>query len=56
MSLSHASLIALTVAAGWIIWKSEFVRHPVANGLAPANWEKTGAWPKRVSPFFRSKI
>ena len=39
-----ASLIALTVAAGWIIWKSEFVRHPVANGLAPANWAKTGAW------------
>ena len=27
-ALLAASLIALAAAAGWIVWKSEFVRHP----------------------------
>ena len=33
------SLIVLTVAAGWIIWKSEFIRHPVAEGIAVLPFE-----------------
>src|SRR5437867_4210124 len=28
------SLIALAAAAGWIVWKSEFMRHPVTTGIA----------------------
>jgi serine/threonine protein kinase/cytochrome c-type biogenesis protein CcmH/NrfG len=28
------SLIALAAAAGWIVWKSEFIPHPVTNGVA----------------------
>jgi len=34
-----ASLVALVVAAGWIIWKSEFIRHPVTNGIAVLPFE-----------------
>src|SRR2546429_7591263 len=33
-ALLAASLIALAAAAGWIVWKSEFIRHPVTNGVA----------------------
>src|SRR5258708_10913401 len=28
-----ASLITLAAAAGWIVWKSEFIHHPVTNGI-----------------------
>ena len=28
------SLIALTAAVGWIVWKSEFIPHAVTNGVA----------------------
>jgi len=38
-ALLTASLIALAVAAGWIIWKSEFVRHPLATGIAVLPFE-----------------
>jgi TolB-like protein/predicted Ser/Thr protein kinase len=34
-----ASLVALAAAAGWIIWKSEFIRHPVTNGIAVLPFE-----------------
>src|SRR5881392_1034285 len=34
-----ASLMALAAAAGWIIWKSEFIRHPVTNGIAVLPFE-----------------
>jgi eukaryotic-like serine/threonine-protein kinase len=27
-----ASLIALAATAGWMVWKSEFIHHPVTNG------------------------
>ena len=30
-ALLAASLIALAAAAGWIVWKSEFIRHPVTT-------------------------
>src|SRR5207253_6716 len=33
-ALLAASLVALAAAAGWIVWKSEFIRHPVTNGIA----------------------
>src|SRR5437667_6013485 len=33
-ALLAASLIALAAAAGSILWKSEFIHHPVTNGVA----------------------
>jgi serine/threonine protein kinase/tetratricopeptide (TPR) repeat protein len=39
-TLLTASLIALAAAAGWIVWKSEFIRHPVVtNGIAVLPFE-----------------
>jgi len=38
-ALLAASLVALAAAAGWIIWKSEFIRHPVTNGVAVLPFE-----------------
>jgi serine/threonine protein kinase/Flp pilus assembly protein TadD len=40
-----ALLIALTAAAGWIIWKSEFIRHPVTNGVAVLPFENLSGDP-----------
>src|SRR5881396_1042071 len=34
-----ASLMALAAAAGWIVWKSEFIRHPVTTGIAVLPFE-----------------
>ena len=38
-ALLAASLIALAAAAGWIVWKSEFIRHPVTGGIAVLPFE-----------------
>src|SRR6266480_682525 len=38
-ALLAASLIALAAAAGWIVWKSEFMRHPVTTGIAVLPFE-----------------
>jgi len=38
-ALLAASLIALAAAAGWILWKSELIRHPVTNGIAVLPFE-----------------
>src|SRR5213596_4386596 len=38
-ALLVASLIALAAAAGWIIWKSEFIRHPLTTGIAVLPFE-----------------
>jgi serine/threonine protein kinase/Tfp pilus assembly protein PilF len=38
-ALLAASLIALAAATGWIVWKSEFIRHPVTNGIAVLPFE-----------------
>src|SRR5438132_387115 len=38
-ALLAASLIALAAAAGWIVWKSEFVRQPVTTGIAVLPFE-----------------
>jgi TolB-like protein/Tfp pilus assembly protein PilF len=38
-ALLAASLIALAAAAGWIVWKSEFIARPLANGIAVLPFE-----------------
>jgi serine/threonine protein kinase/tetratricopeptide (TPR) repeat protein len=38
-ALLAASLVALAAAAGWIIWKSEFIRHPETTGIAVLPFE-----------------
>src|SRR5437867_1328198 len=43
-----ASLIALAAAAGWIIWKSELIRHPVTNGIAVLPFENLSADPENA--------
>jgi TolB-like protein/Tfp pilus assembly protein PilF len=44
-ALLAASLIALAAAAGWIVWKSEFIRHPVTNGVAVLPFENLSGDP-----------
>jgi TolB-like protein/tRNA A-37 threonylcarbamoyl transferase component Bud32/Tfp pilus assembly protein PilF len=34
-----ASLVALAAAAGWIVWKSELIHHPLATGIAVLPFE-----------------
>jgi TolB-like protein/Tfp pilus assembly protein PilF/predicted Ser/Thr protein kinase len=41
-ALSAGSLVALAVATGWIIWKSELIRQPVATGIAVLPFENLG--------------
>src|SRR5207248_2534117 len=38
-ALLAASLVALATAAGWIVWKTEFVRHPLTTGIAVLPFE-----------------
>jgi serine/threonine protein kinase/TolB-like protein/Flp pilus assembly protein TadD/ribosomal protein L40E len=38
-TLLAASLIALAAAAGWIVWKSEFIWQPLATGIAVLPFE-----------------
>src|SRR5437762_4910939 len=38
-ALLVASLVALVAAAGWIVWKSEFIRHPLTTGIAVLPFE-----------------
>src|SRR5512133_1411164 len=38
-ALLAASLVGLAAAAGWIVWKSEFIRRPVTNGIAVLPFE-----------------
>jgi TolB-like protein/Tfp pilus assembly protein PilF len=38
-ALLVACLVALAAAAGWIIWKSEWVRHPLTTGIAVLPFE-----------------
>ena len=41
-ALLAASLVALAAAAGWIVWKSELIRHPLATGIAVLPFENLG--------------
>src|SRR2546430_1837261 len=38
-ALLAASLVALAAAAGWIVWKSELIRHPLTTGIAVLPFE-----------------
>jgi len=38
-ALLVASLVALAAAAGWIVWKSELIRQPLATGIAVLPFE-----------------
>jgi serine/threonine protein kinase/tetratricopeptide (TPR) repeat protein len=38
-ALLAASVVALTAAAGWIVSKSEFIRHPLTTGIAVLPFE-----------------
>jgi TolB-like protein/tRNA A-37 threonylcarbamoyl transferase component Bud32 len=41
-ALLAASLVALAAAAAWIVWKSEFIRQPLATGIAVLPFENLG--------------
>jgi TolB-like protein/Tfp pilus assembly protein PilF len=41
-ALLAASLIALAAASGWIVWKSELIRQPLATGIAVLPFENLG--------------
>ena len=38
-ALLMASLIAFAAAVGWIVWKSELIRHPLTTGIAVLPFE-----------------
>src|SRR5438874_2406244 len=38
-ALLALSLVALTTAAGWIVWRTEFIRHPLTTGIAVLPFE-----------------
>src|SRR5439155_24376234 len=38
-TLLAASLVALAAAAGWIVWKTEFIPQPVTTGIAVLPFE-----------------
>src|SRR5437773_10963499 len=38
-ALLAASLVALAAASGWIVWRSEMIAHPLANGIAVLPFE-----------------
>src|SRR5216117_606496 len=44
-ALLATSLVGLAAAAGWIVWKSEFIRHPVTNGVAVLPFENLSTDP-----------
>jgi TolB-like protein/tRNA A-37 threonylcarbamoyl transferase component Bud32 len=41
-ALLAACLVALAAAAGWIVWKSELIGHPVTTGIAVLPFENLG--------------
>jgi len=41
-ALLVACVVALTMAAGWIVWKSELIRQPRATGIAVLPFENLG--------------
>jgi TolB-like protein/Flp pilus assembly protein TadD len=41
-ALLTASLVALAAAAGWIVWKTELIGHPVTTGIAVLPFENLG--------------
>ena len=50
-ALLAASLIALAAAAGWIVWKSEFIRQPLATGIAVLPFENLSEQRENAAAF-----
>src|SRR5436309_1720505 len=50
-ALLAASLIALATAAGWIVWKSEFIRQPLATGIAVLPFENLSEQRENAAAF-----
>jgi TolB-like protein/Tfp pilus assembly protein PilF len=53
-ALLAASLVALAAAAGWIIWKSESIAHPLTNGIAVLPFENLSE--QKENPAFADGI
>src|SRR5438477_6837350 len=53
-ALLTASLIALAAAAGWIVWKSEFIRQPLATGIAVLPFENLSEKRENAAAFVDS--
>jgi serine/threonine protein kinase/regulator of sirC expression with transglutaminase-like and TPR domain len=53
-ALLATSLMGLAVAAGWIVWKSEFIPNPVTNGVAVLPFENLSPDPDNA--YFASGI
>src|SRR5262245_52915953 len=53
-ALLAASLVALAAPAGWIVWKGEFIRYPLANGVAVLPFENLSGDPDHA--YFASGI
>jgi TolB-like protein/Tfp pilus assembly protein PilF len=53
-ALLVACLVALAAAAGWIVWKSEMIPHPVATGVAVLPFENLSRDPDNA--YFASGI
>jgi serine/threonine protein kinase len=53
-ALLAASLMALAAAAVWIVWKSDFIYHPVTNGVAVLPFENLSGDPDNA--YFASGI
>jgi TolB-like protein/Tfp pilus assembly protein PilF len=50
-ALLAASLIALAAAAGWIVWKTEFIRQPLATGIAVLPFENLSEQREEAAAF-----
>ena len=50
-ALLAASLIALAAAAGWIVWKSELIRQPLATGIAVLPFENLSEQRENAAAF-----
>src|SRR5262249_1643125 len=47
-ALLAASLVALAAAAGWIVWKTEFIQRPIAKGIAVLPFENLSGDPNNA--------
>ncbi len=50
-ALLAASLIALAAAAGWIVWKTEFIRQPLTTGIAVLPFENLSEQREEAAAF-----
>src|SRR6266481_1702051 len=50
-ALLAACLVSLAAAAGWIVWKSELIRHPVTTGIAVLPFENLSEQKESAAAF-----